>query len=162
MLKHCLNEFLEVRKVPVVSPKSTRQLPNPFHGVKLRAVGRKKIKSEYVVMISQPRLKHLRMVPPGIIENNDHLPTPSLVAHKLLQKGERGLGTELLGSHGDESSVCDAHRPKDRDAFPGWGMEYNRVHILRWDPHGAPGAMLLEMAFVLAPQIKIISSGEAA
>ena len=114
-----------------------------------------------MLMVSQPRLERFRMVPPGIVEDNDHFPTPSLVAQKLLQEGEKRVGRKPLSSHGHKSSIGHAHRPKDRNTFAGRSMEYNRVHIFRWHPHGAPGTMLLKMTFVFRPQIKIISSDEA-
>ena len=112
-------------------------------------------------MVFQPRLERFRMVPTCIVEDNDHLPTPSLVVQELLQEGEKRVGRKPLGSHGDESPVGHAHRPEDRNTLSGRGMEYDRVHIFRWHPHGAPRTMLFEMAFVFAPQIKIISSDEA-
>jgi hypothetical protein len=114
-----------------------------------------------MLMVFQPRLERFRMVPPCIVEDNDHLPTPSLVVQKLLQEGEKRVGRKPLSSHGDESPVGHAHRPEDRNTLSGRGMEYDRVHIFRWHPHGAPGTMLFEIAFVFAPQIKIISSDEA-
>jgi hypothetical protein len=144
-----------------VSAKSARQLPDPFYGVELWAVGRQEIKAKHMLMVSQPRLERFRMVPPGIVEHDDHLPTPSLVGQKLLQEGEKRVGTKPLSSHGDESPVGHAHRPEDRNTFAGRSMEYDRVHIFRWHPHGAPGTMLLELTFVFRPQIKVVPSGEA-
>jgi hypothetical protein len=40
-------------------------------------------------------------------------------------------------------------------------MKQDRVHNFRRHPHDAAGTMLLEMAFVLKPQLKVFASGEA-
>lgn len=157
-----VNQFLQVREVFVVGAKPARQLPDPFNGVELWAVGRQKSKAKHMLMVSQPRRERFCMVPPCIVEDNDHFPTPSLMAQKLLQEGEKRVGTKFLSSHGDESAVGHADRPEDCNTLSGRGMEYDRVHIFRWHPHGTPGTMLLKMTFVFGPQIKIVPSGEAA
>ncbi len=38
-----------------------------------------------------------------------------------------------------------------------WGKKYDWILLLRWDPHGDSCTMLLEMAFIQAPQIRVFS-----
>jgi hypothetical protein len=156
------NEFIEKGKVAIVSAKATNQLPDSLDGIELRAVRREKVKAQAMAMLIQPGLEQAGVMPPGVVENYDHLfPSPQL-AQDLLQEDEKGLGTELLGSLGYQSPVADANGPKDTDTFPGRCMENHRVSILWRHPHGAPRTMLTEVAFILAPQIKIVSSGKTA
>jgi hypothetical protein len=44
----------------------------------------------------------------------------------------------------------------------GGSMQTHRVHLFRGYPHRTACAMLLKMAFVLEPQVKIVSSSEMA
>jgi hypothetical protein len=41
-------------------------------------------------------------------------------------------------------------------------MLENGIEILGWDPHGAARSVLLEMAFVFAPEIKVFPGGQTA
>jgi len=145
-----------------VGAEATNQLPDPLDGIELGAVRREKVEAEGMAMLIQPRLEQASVMPPGVVENYDHLPPSPALAQDLLQENEKRLCTELVGSLGHQSPVADTNGPKDADAFPGRCMENHWVHILWRHPHGAPGTMLTEVAFILAPHIKIVSSGKAA
>ncbi len=101
------------------------------------------------------------MVITRVVEDQYHCLSPPIMGQQLLKKGLEALGVELVFAADDQTTVGFAHRAKYRHAFPRGGMKEDGVHNLRRHPHHAAGTMLLEMAFVLKPQLKGFASGEA-
>jgi len=104
--------------------------------------------------------KHLRMVIPRIIQNHHRL-SPSLAMPK--QTGEKlleGDGIEGLFQLGHQSAIPQVDRPQKGHRLSGGRPPQDRIFVLRRDPHGSPGSMLLEMAFIEAPQVEVVPSGQ--
>jgi hypothetical protein len=81
---------------------------------------------------------------------------------KLLQKGFERNRVEPL-SHGEYEFACtQTDRAKAGDRFAGGGVHQYRVLDLRWHPHPASGAVLLEVAFVQTPQFNVRSPCQTA
>lgn len=143
-----------------MSAKTAGQFPHPFNGVQLRAVGREEIKAQKLSMFPKPRLEGAGMVITRVVEDHQHFLSPPIMAQQLLKKSLEALGVELVFAADDQTTVGFAHRAEHRHAFASGGMKEDRVHNLRRHPHDAAGTMLLEMAFVLKPQLKVFASGE--
>ena len=74
------------------------------------------------------------------------------MSQQRLQKGlERGR-IEHCAQGVDELASAYAYGPGTGDRLAGGRMEPDRILDLRRRPHVAPGAMLLEMAFIHAPE----------
>src|SRR4030065_2258154 len=90
--KDRVHEFLQFREVSIMRTETPRQFPNPFNRIGIRAVGRKKIELEPKAMLVKPRLKNSRMVMPGVVCNDDHLPIRAGMTNKDPQKSLECLG----------------------------------------------------------------------
>ena len=141
--------------------ETPRQFPNPFNRIEIRAVGRKKIELEPKAMLVKPRLKNSRMVMPGVVCNDDHLPIRAGMTNKDPQKSLECLGVECLGRLGDQAPVGRADGPVHRHRLAGRRMIEDGIGVFRGNPHDAPGPVLLKMASIGEPQIKVISSGQS-
>ncbi len=83
---------------------------------------------------------------------------PEQYAQKVAERDRIELRAEL----GHELPRAEIDRAEEGHAFPRRGVEQHRVGLFRGHPHTAPGAMLLEMAFVQAPEVKAVVAGEPA
>lgn len=61
----------------------------------------------------------------------------------------------------DERAGAQADGPEARDRLAGRRMEQDRILDLGRHPHAAPGAMLLEVAFVHAPEFYVSAPCQA-
>lgn len=89
---------------------------------------------------------------PGIVQHQHHARVAGAMPQQRLQKGlERGR-VERGAQRADERAGAQTDGPEARDRLAGGRMEQDRILDLGRHPHAAPGAMLLEVAFVHAPE----------
>ena len=113
-------------------------------------------------MLLQPRLKLACVMPPCVIQNQDHLPTSVVMGQELLQETKKSLGRESIGLSGYQPSIGYTDGSEYCDTVPSRCMENDRIHILWRHPHGTSRTVLMEMTFILKPEITILSSSKAA
>ena len=113
-------------------------------------------------MFPQPRLKLACVMPSCVIQNHDHLSTPAMVSQEVLQEAKKTLRAELIGLSGHQTAVSHANGSEYGNTLASRCMENDRIHILWRYPHGTSRTVLLEMAFVLKPQITVIPSSKGA
>ena len=132
--------------------QAARQLPDALDGGQLRTVRRQKQQGEHGAIFSTQRFEQDGVVVPGIVEHQHHARVAGAMSQLRLQKGlERGRVER--GTHGvDERAGAQTDGPEARDRLAGRRMEQHRILDLGRHPHAAPGAMLLEGAFVYAPE----------
>lgn len=128
------------------------QLPDTLDGGQLRTVRRQKQQGEHGAIFSEQGLEQNRVVVPGIVQHNHHALAVGAMPQQRLQKGlERGR-IERGAQGTDERAGAQADGPEAGDRLAGGRMEQDRILDLGRHPHAAPGAMLLEVAFVQAPE----------
>jgi hypothetical protein len=84
------------------------------------------------------------------------------MAQELLQEAKKSLRAEPIGLSGHQPSIGHANGSEYGNIPPSRCMENDRIDILWRYPHGTSRTVLVEVAFVLKPQITVISSSEAA
>lgn len=77
------------------------------------------------------------MVPSGIVDNDDHQFTATLVAEKLLKKEKKRSGIKFLIKESDKSSTGVADSPEDTNTLTRGGMKHHWVGVLWGHPHRA-------------------------
>ena len=83
------------------------------------------------------------------------------MSQQRLQKGfERGC-IEHAAQRTDELAGAQTDRPEAGDRLAGGRMDQYRILDLGRHPHAAPSTMLLEVAFVDAPELNAPASGQA-
>jgi len=80
------------------------------------------------------------------------------MAQQSLEEGLEGLGVEDGAHHADELAGPQADRAAARHGLAGRRVLQDGVLDLRRDPHSTAGAMLLEVAFIRAPQFDVGAS----
>ena len=106
-------------------------------------------------------LEQDRVVVPGIVQHQHHARVAGAMPQQRLQKGlERGR-VERGAQGADELAGAQTDGTKAGDRLAGGRMEQDRILDLGRHPHAAPGAMLLEVAFVHAPEFNAPAPGQA-
>ena len=153
--KHGLGQRVEEREVLVVRYEPARQFPHALLVVEIRAVGRQEVQTQDVAVCVEPRLQRLGVMVFGVV-NNDDLDAPGApVSHEMSQERLKGFRIERTQAIRHEPSVARTHRPEDRHALARGRMEHHRIGQIRWHPHDAARSVLLEVAFIFKPQLKI-------
>ena len=134
------------------------QLPDPLNRIKLGAIRRQEIKTQDSPLIPQPGLQGSRMMVSGIIQNNHHFLLRKTMTKKMGQKYLKRLPVKILPLLGYQFPVLQTHGPKHPNGLMRRCMPKNGIFHLGWNPHNIPGAMLLEMALIQTPKIKVFSS----
>lgn len=111
-------------------------------------------------MSMAPRPKNPGMMEPSIIHHQDDLPIWPGVTKKQSQELLECYGVEGISLSGDQSSVGWTDSAENPHRLPGWGVIKHGIGIFRGNPHGAPRAMLLKMAFIPEPQVNALSLGQ--
>jgi hypothetical protein len=93
-----------------------------------------------------------------IIQNNHHFLLRKTVTKKMGQEYLKRLPVKILPLLGYEFPVLQTDGPKDPNGFMRGCVPKNRIFHLGWNPHDIPGAVLLEMALIQTPKIKVFSS----
>ena len=84
---------------------------------------------------------------PGIVQHQHYACAVVTMSQQRLQKG-----LEPGAQGADERAGAHADGPGAGDRLAGGHMEPDRILDLRRHPHAAPGAILLEVAFIHAPE----------
>lgn len=101
------------------------------------------------------------MVVSGIVQDQHHARATRTMPQQRLQKGlERGR-VERGAQRADELAGAQADGPKTGHRLAGGGMAQNRILDFWRHPHTTPGTMLLEVAFVHAPEFNAPASCQA-
>ena len=98
-------------------------------------------------------------MPAGIINDDNHETAPAPVSQKLSEERQKSDGVEFLAERSHQAPIGVPDCPENTNTLAGRRMKNDRIGILRWHPHGATGAMLLEMAFIFIPEINPRISG---
>ncbi len=142
--------------------QSTEQFPDSLNGIKLRAVRRQKMEHKVGLLLPAPFGVQFGVVVLGIVSDHDDPASrtrtdPSQVAKKrparLGVKSPAGLRVAKL-------AVTKPYRSKVADALTGRGMPAYWIANLRWNPHAASAAMLLEVHLIHCPKINVRVSCE--
>ncbi len=102
------------------------------------------------------------MVVLGIV-NDDDLGAPEApVPQDVLQERPKGSGIERIETVRNQASVAGAHCAEDRYALASGGVEHHGINLFWRYPHDAARTVLLEVAFILEPEFKVLSPGQMA
>lgn len=136
--------------------QTTGQLPYSLDRIQLRAIRRQKIQSDYVTILVQPWSQCPSVVPACIVHHHHNFSISSSSAQKSRKKTLETLRFEPLSRHRQQASICRAHCSEDSHLFPCWCMKNNRISIFGRYPHRTTRTVLLEMTFILEPQINLL------
>ncbi|MEO5864240.1 MAG: hypothetical protein ABIQ79_04280 [Nitrospiraceae bacterium] len=141
----------------VVRRHAAGQFPDSLDGGPLRTVRRQKQQGEHDAVFSKQGLEQDRVVVPGIVQHQHQYHAHA--ARTLPQPRQKGLERGAQGP--DELAGVYVDGTKAGDRLAGGRMEQDRILDLGRHPHAAPGAMLLEVAFVHAPKFNAPVPGQA-
>ena len=102
------------------------------------------------------------MVVSGVVQHNNHAFASRTVPQQPLQKGFEGQCIEGIAQGANELATGQADGTETGDRFACGCVEQYRILDLRRHPHPAPGAVLLEVAFVQIPQFNVPALGQSA
>ena len=145
----------------VVSRETARQTPHALNGRELWAVRGEEEEFEVGTMGMKPRLEELGAVVTGVVKHDDHLLVTGSTPEQALQEGVEGHGVEHRREEVDELSAVQTDGAEAGDGLPRRGMEDDRILVFGWNPHATACAVALEVAFVLAPQLKVAAARQA-
>jgi hypothetical protein len=77
---------------------------------------------------------------------------------KVFQKFAKGFPVEFLPLLCQQSAIPQMNGPIHSYLFMSWSLPKNRIFNLRRNPHNTSRPMLLKMALIQTPKIKVISS----
>lgn len=97
------------------------------------------------------------MVVPGVVQDDHHAFCAGPSAQQQPQERFECFGVERVTQAVCEFPCLQAHCAKASNRLAGGCMGQHRVFDLWRNPHSAACAVLLEVAFVQAPQFKILS-----
>ena len=156
---HSFNKIVEMIKIGIVGAELPGQLPYPLYRVQVGAVRREELQGQGTHMFFEERLKDDGVMVFGIVEDDHHLfPLWATSQHESKEAHESEGVESLLFTLGYQGPLPYVDRSEQRDGFPRRRHEERGVFIFRRNPHGDPRSVLLEMAFVEAPQINVVSS----
>jgi hypothetical protein len=99
---------------------------------------------------------------PGVVQHQDEPPLRAAMPQQDAEKDPERDRVELRAELGHELPGAEVDRAEERHGLPRRGVEQHRVGLFRGHPHATPGTMLLEMAFVEAPEVKAVGASEPA
>jgi len=138
------------------------QFPHPLDRVELRTIGRQEIKAQPSPMIPQPGLQGLGTMILGIIQNNHHLSWRTAVTEKMGQEYLKRFSIKDFPLLNHQFPVLQTNGPKHPNGLMRRGVPENGIFDLGRNPHHISRAVLLEMALIQTPKIKIVSSQKLA
>lgn len=159
---HCCGQVLKLREVLIVGRQLSRQFPDPLDRIQVRAVGWQEVETDPGLARVKKGPEQSSVVIARVVDDQDHPTASRPMRQKLSQKLSEGHRAEGGFLHRDQLSVAEAHGTEERYRLSGGSMEQHRVRILGRNPHHRPRSVLLEVAFVQAPQINAGVAGQAA
>jgi hypothetical protein len=95
-----------------------------------------------------------------IVQNDHHLPLSGAITEKMIQKRAESLPVELFPLLGHQPPLPQMNGPIQSDLLMGRSLPEDRVFNLGRNPHHIPRSVLLKMALIQTPKVKVISSHE--
>jgi len=149
------DDLVQRWEVAVMQTESACELPDPFDGIQIRAVGRQVVQGELGLLPRPPRGVQRGVMIFGIVDDHHHAPPRPPTA--LPQLGQEAPGRHRVKAAGlaaeKKFAISQPDGSKVTDALARRRMEQDRIVHLGWDPHPAAGAVLLKMNFVHSPKI---------
>ena len=130
------NDVTQVRKVLVVEAAAANQFPDPFNGIKFRAVRRQEVEGKMVGDFLAPSFVQAGVVVASVVD--DHNDLSAVFGDAFNPSIERPAGASIehpIGRRHDKLAILQAHSAKVTDAFASRGMAADRVGDFRWNPH---------------------------
>jgi hypothetical protein len=93
-----------------------------------------------------------------IIQNNHHLLPSGTMTDKIFQKFAKGFPIELLPLLCQQSAIPQMNCPIHSYLLMGRSLPEDRIFNLRRNPHNISRSVLLKMALIQTPKVKVISS----
>ena len=137
------------------------ELPDALDGGQLRTVQRQKQQGEHGAIFSKQGREQDRVVVPGIVQHQYPARAARAMPQQRLQKGRERNRIERGAQGADEFAGVQAVGLKAGDRLAGGRMEQDGILDIGRHPHAAPGAMLLEVAFVHAPELNAFAPCQA-
>ena len=123
---------------------TTSQFPDPFNGIELWTVRRKKKQLQNLSSLPQPIFEDAGVMIPGIVKNDDHLPLFPAHPEKSFQKSLKGICVERRCLHSHQLSHVDGDSAIKTYLLSCRRMQEDRILQLRGNPTCTPRTMLLK------------------
>ena len=150
----------EQRKVLVVRTELAGQLPDTLDRIQVRTVGREESTGEPLPVRGEKRLEQRGVMVPGIVQHENEPVVGAAMPEELAQEGAKRHRVELRRELGHELASPEMDGPEQGHGLPRRRVEQHGIRLLGRHPHDAAGAVLLEMAFVEAPEVTRVGAGE--
>ena len=133
--------------------QATNQLPDPLNRIEIRTVRRQKVERKAPGLRFPPIAVKFAMVIPGIVrDHHNPIPSPGADPFQLLEEVPARLCVEAIHfATVHEAAIAQANGAKVAHALAPGVVSEHRVGEIRWNPHPASRAVLLEMQFVHRP-----------
>ena len=131
------------------------KLPDPFNGVKLRAVRRHEFQDKLPLVLLSPFLMEASVMILDVVEDKDcPLARMRTDPAKMLKEAKECLAVEpVFLAAVDKLAVSETHRTKIANTFSGRMVKKHRVFNLRRYPHTACRTILLEPSLIYGPEV---------
>ena len=159
---YCRGQVFELGKVFVMRRQLSRKFPNALDRIQVGAVGWQEVETNPGPTRVKKRPQQSSVVIARIVEDQDHATASRPMRQELAQELSERHGAESRLLQRNQLSVPEVHRSEQRHRLSRGSMEQHRVRILGRNPHHRPRSVLLEVAFIQAPQINAGVAGQAA
>lgn len=112
-------------------------------------------------MAPEPIVQIPRVMPPGIVDHDDHLAARSVAVDQPREEYLKSFCMEPFSLHRAESPISRTDRAPHGHLSARWCVQQDRITIFGSNPHRAPGTVLLEVTLVFEPQVNRPVGGEA-
>ena len=141
--------------------QSSGELPHPLDGSELRRVRWQEQQRQDAPVLAQQRGQQDGVVVPGVVQHDDHPLAMRTMSQQLPEKGVEGRRIEYRTHRADEFSGAQADGTEAGHGFSSGRVHEHRILDLGWHPQASARAVLLEMAFVQAPELNVAVFCEA-
>ena len=142
-------------EVAIVSCQAPGELPHSLDRSQLRAVGRQEKQTQLSGMSMKIGGQEFRVMVTGIVEHDDHAASGSLLAQEAPEESPESRGVEDGAHHAYELTAAQTDRTETSHGLSGRCMLQNGVLDFRRYPHTTARTVLLEEAFIQAPQLNV-------
>src|SRR5579859_281876 len=112
-------------------------------------------------MATQERGQEFRVMITGIVEYDDHSAPRRLLAQQSLEEVLKRYGVEDRAHHAYKLTGAQADGAEASHGLASRRMLHDGIFDFRRYPHAAARAMLLEVAFIQAPQFDVVAASQA-
>src|SRR5579859_550427 len=112
-------------------------------------------------MATQERGQEFRVMITGIVEYDDHSAPRRLLAQQSLEEVLKRYGVEDRAHHAYKLTGAQADGAEASHGLASRRMLQDGIFDFRRYPHAAARAMLLEVAFIQAPQFDVVAASQA-